>query len=669
MLSFKFKDKSIRIKLAALFLTLSIIPLLLFTIFFITYFSSTSKAENVQTAQNTTNLFISHIDEWIQTKVSVIHELVKHHPEFKNAESKQILPLFKVLKDSDKDISNYKFLNLNGQGFDVDGFPVYVDDQKDFDTVKQTKQVYIGNMVVSKITNKYVFNIYVPFLDNNNSLIGVIVASVSPDTFTGLTNSIKISKTGYGYLMSETGLYYTYPDATRIGKKYLEFTKTKDAVKAFEQIFAKQTGSISYKDDKNLKQNTFFGTIPHTSWKLVVTVPEKEVLEKVNISKNIAILLLIIIILLIVIISIVITNRIAKSIISMSTLMQKVTLGDLTERLQVKSKDEIGQLSLHINSMIDAFHGIVKRINTAIIHVSSETEGLLQSTELSSKASTETASIIKEVASGTTVQLAGAEQSARAMEEMASGVQKIAESSAVVSDQASGVTTEVEGGYVEIQSALQQMNIIHVSTDQTSQDIEKLNVHSMEIGNIIGLISDISTQTSLLSLNASIEAARAGEHGRGFAVVANEVKKLSEQTKHSVKQISDLIALIQLSTKSAASSMKQSVVEVGTGIEKMELIGQSFHNIRLSIRQVTEQMQEISAASEQISAGTEEVTASMEETINIAKDSANNSSVVSDNTDTQFKMMQDITASTHSLKNMLNSLQELTLIFKLSDEN
>ena len=154
-----------------------------------------------------------------------------------------------------------------------------------------------------------------------------------------------------------------------------------------------------------------------------------------------------------------------------------------------------------------------------------------------------------------------------------------------------------------------QMGLINQSSQNSEKLIRNLNERSNEIHSIVGLITSISEQTSLLSLNASIEAARAGEHGKGFAIVADEVKKLAEQSKGSAEQIKSLIDYIQKETEEAVISINDGVKYANAGVSLVKETGILFADILDSAQNVSAQMDEISAATEQMSAENQQITA------------------------------------------------------------
>ncbi|MGC5326870.1 protoglobin domain-containing protein [Brevibacillus sp. SYSU BS000544] len=160
---------------------------------------------------------------------------------------------------------------------------------------------------------------------------------------------------------------------------------------------------------------------------------------------------------------------------------------------------------------------------------------------------------------------------------------------------------------------------IFTSTQQMEETVIKLNESSNQIRHVIGLVQDIAEQTNLLALNSAIEAARAGEHGRGFSVVAGEVRKLSEQTKHSIKQITELIAQSSKFSEEVVESIKEVQTLVETGQVESKATKEAFDQIVKSmgssiadIQNVEEQIGQLVFVIEEIGSATIKVSSSAE---------------------------------------------------------
>lgn len=660
----KGKSVSFQTKLLLIILATSLIPLLAASTFFINYFGGVTTDDSKELAQATLDMNIEKIDEWMLSKSSAVEQLIQQNPQFQSGEADKIFPLLTVLEQSDSQSEGYSVIDKNGQLLNMLGMTSDMSQSDYFLTAKETKKPTVSEMSYLEQLDKYIIPAIVPINDEAGQFFGGIAFSVTPDVLTELSNKIKIAETGYGYVLSGTGVYYSYPDAERFGKKMEDYATTPSLQKAVKTILGSQSGSITYQDETGKEVITYYGTIPSTNWKMVITVPTSEIFAKVAQARTLSIAIALATVLIVSTIAVILARLVVKPIRSISQVMKKVADGQLSERVAVKSRDEIGQMSENINLMIDSLSGMVKQINHTIGQVAVASDELLDATRQSSQATAEITSAIREVASGTETQLQGAEQSARATEEMATGVQRIAEASGSVSERAEAVFGEVEHGYVEIQSAIEQMGQIQSTANQTAADIEKLAAHSSQIGEIVNVISEISNQTALLSLNASIEAARAGEQGRGFAVVAGEVKKLAEQTNESISHIVELIQFIQSSTSQASDSVKNSISEIYHGIERMEKVGASFGQIRGSIHHVSSQIQDVSATTQEISAGTEEIAASVGDMLTIAKDSAQNAQLVAGSSTEQSSIMKGIEASAQSLHQLMNELKEQIKVFK-----
>jgi methyl-accepting chemotaxis protein len=362
-----------------------------------------------------------------------------------------------------------------------------------------------------------------------------------------------------------------------------------------------------------------------------------------------------------------ISRAITKPIAEVSNKLRELSNseGDLTVRLEVKSNDEIGQLSSSFNSMIGTIQTLIAQVHGTTKHVTSATEELATGASESTKAANEIAMAIQDVAMGTETQLQGATESANAIEEMTVGIQRIAEASSVVAETSIGTTEEAENGNEVIKTAIQQMQTINSSVNESVSVIDSLGNRSKEISQIIDVIANIASQTNLLALNAAIEAARAAEHGKGFAVVADEVRKLAEQSASSSNQIAKLIEQIQIDTKVSIQSMDIVSNDVQTGMTLVNQAGDVFIRIVDAVQKVTEQIQEISATSEQMSASSQQVAASIQETSKIAEESSMNSQNVASSSEEQLALMEEISSSAQSLNDMALELQNLVGKFKI----
>lgn len=345
--------------------------------------------------------------------------------------------------------------------------------------------------------------------------------------------------------------------------------------------------------------------------------------------------------------------------------VQRAEAGELNFSVDYNSKDELGVLTSSFSHMIAQLRDLIGQVKQSSEQMAAFSVELSASAEQTSDASEHIASVTLEVASGSDDQVRTIVETSDVVNHMVQDVQTIARNSTNVSEATiQAEQLSVDGNDIII-TAVQQMNSIQTSIGSLSNVISGLGERSAEIGQIVEVITGIAAQTNLLALNAAIEAARAGEHGKGFAVVSEEVRKLAEESSVSAQRISELITGIQTETNRAVDSMQFTTNEVETGINNVNIAGESFKKIQHAINEVSVQIQGVSSSVQQMVTGVNQMTKSMEQINGIAQSSAEGTQNISAATEEQLASMQEITASTSALSKMAEDLQEKTNMFKV----
>jgi len=216
-----------------------------------------------------------------------------------------------------------------------------------------------------------------------------------------------------------------------------------------------------------------------------------------------------------------------------------------------------------------------------------------------------------------------------------------------------------------ITQAIENMKEIEISTTQSKDLINRLGERSIQIGKIIEIITNITEQTNLLSLNAAIEAARAGEQGRGFAVVADEIRKLAEQSANAAKEIANLIKQIQTETKNAVLSIDQGSTTIKSGIDMVRTAGKSFGNLKILQEKSNKMVTEIAQSSTQSSKYGLEIVDMVSNIKGLTVQSLEQIESIAASTQNQSAAMEQITASFSSIDEIAVDLLKLSQDIKI----
>ncbi|WP_139490046.1 methyl-accepting chemotaxis protein [Brevibacillus dissolubilis] len=339
--------------------------------------------------------------------------------------------------------------------------------------------------------------------------------------------------------------------------------------------------------------------------------------------------------------------------------------GDLTKELQVKTQDEVGELSQSFNQMLANLRNLILQVRSNAEQVAASAEELTASAEQTSKATEQIADRIQDMAQGTEQQVDSVERGSRTISELFSTVERMADHAETTSATALQAAQMAHTGNEGMQTAVVQVGTVNQTMNHLTDVVKGLGVRSQEIGQIVDVISGIAAQTNLLALNAAIEAARAGEQGRGFSVVADEVRKLAEQSSQSASQIARQIAAIQQETADAVTTMESGKQEVTESIELVTSTGEIFAKIERSVQAVAEQIREVSTGSRHMAEGMAQVVGAIDQIAATTSSTASGSGEVTAATEEQLATMEEVTASAVALSDMADELQQMIGRFKV----
>ncbi|GAA0138036.1 methyl-accepting chemotaxis protein [Paenibacillus sp. YSY-4.3] len=344
--------------------------------------------------------------------------------------------------------------------------------------------------------------------------------------------------------------------------------------------------------------------------------------------------------------------------------LDKLSQGDFSVQLKT-SQDELGQINAKFNSTVANINRLVATIKDVSIRSAEQSKVLFTTVEDNHESSLTITNNIEEISEKVSLQSKSITESATSLEDIASGANVIAGNTSAVSEAAMQMKEQSEQGGDKVEKVMTQMGSIHKSVKNSVDSIEQLHKRSGEIEEIVQVMTQIATQTQLLSLNASIEAARAGEEGRGFAVVANQVKKLAEESAKSAEQIAELVRHIQQETLQAVQAINEGEHNVAVGIGIVQETGELFGSILSATDAVTSQIQEVSAATEEMVAETEQITVAIKQLAELAERNAAVSEDIKTGAMEQRNSSNKIVNAAEQLNQISDKLEELVAGLKL----
>ncbi|MED5223107.1 methyl-accepting chemotaxis protein [Bacillus safensis] len=655
-----FKKPSISKKLIIAFLVVLILPTVALTIS--AFFTSKTELDKqiMGSAMSQVNAFDTLINENIGNKsdaVTLFSDSLKAsnlQEKNRNATIKELQQFGKI---NEKDVSAIYAGSEKGlfmqypvqkmpDGYDPRERPWYQEALK----AENGEQV-ITKPYVAASTGKMVITIAQKMKDGS----GVIGLDMEIDSLLQKLKEIKIGQKGYAFIMEKDKTVLADP-TQKPGSQVNENLAS--------IIFKNKEGSGSY-TLKGTDKKVAYVTNELTGWKIGGTMLVSEVEEAAKPVFNTAIIVFSVTLIVAGTLIFFIVRSISKRLSNLARFSKKVSEGDLRDKLQIQSDDEIGQVGKGFNTMIDSLRSLIGAVQTSVENVASSSEELTASAGQTSKATEHITLAIEQFSSGNESQNDKVELSSEELEEMNRGLQNMNESAESIT--ASSIkSTDIagEGGQL-VEKTASQMNVIDQSVKKAENVISALESKSKDITQILGVINGIADQTNLLALNAAIEAARAGESGRGFSVVAEEVRKLAVQSANSAKEIENLIKEIVQDIDVSQEVFTAVNREVQSGLSFTEQTKVSFHNIFEMTKEISDQLQTMNQTVVQLSKGSAHVSEAVHEIADVSRESSANIQDIAASAEEQLASMEEISSSSATLSSMAEELRDLISKFKV----
>ncbi|WP_261857859.1 methyl-accepting chemotaxis protein [Photobacterium sanguinicancri] len=443
------------------------------------------------------------------------------------------------------------------------------------------------------ITNALLVTIAEP-VRKNGQLVGVVGADVLIDQLIDDVINLDAGKNAYAMLINkQDGTFLAHPNKSLLLQPINRYSSAFSLSAIDTQMRSNQIENMQIKGVDKL---VHFTAIPDTDW--ILGIEMDQATEEASMHSLMRQLFITSIVITIIVVAIVawLVNFLFRDLMRVSDALAEIASGegDLTQRLEPRSDDEVGQLALNFNRFVGNMHQMVMRLRDV-------------SDSLGQQAQT-TASQAEERSTRIQHQQDEINMVATAINEMAAATQEIAGNADNTAQTSGETVSAAEHGSTQVTQSQHSISSLAGEVETATGVIGELNTHAQSINTILSTIQGIAEQTNLLALNAAIEAARAGEQGRGFAVVADEVRVLSQRTHASTQEIQQMIETLQQTTGRAVGIMENSRHLAETSVDDANAASASLSQINTAVTNISDMATQIASAAEEQSSVTEEIT-------------------------------------------------------------
>ena len=396
----------------------------------------------------------------------------------------------------------------------------------------------------------------------------------------------------YMYVVQNDGTMLYHPTKEKVGQP-VENAVIKGVVQQLQDGKKPGTAVVEYDFNGTTKYSAY--TILNNENILVLTADESEALAGITTVTGVAVGIIAIVVIIAIIISFIMGRRLMRPLVKVSTIIEDVANGNIEADFSVvkESNDEIGLIIEKMKELTQSLGSIVGKIRNSSDTMSSNSYELNDTSSQTLAANNEISKAVEDVAEGSTGMAASISKINENLEEMSRETKDINESVNEIRNQTVAVQDSSKIMNDKIKSMQNSSQKMDEGISAISKRIETVNTTVDKVSNIVSVIEEISSETNLLSLNASIEAARAGDAGKGFAVVAQEIRVLSDNTNTELENIKQIISSLVEECRYCVQASGTIVEDNAKQKEEIKAVLDEFGSLDEQIQKTAEKADEI----------------------------------------------------------------------------
>jgi methyl-accepting chemotaxis protein len=459
----------------------------------------------------------------------------------------------------------------------------------------------VSDVLISRVTGTSVLMFSAPVYSEAGTVAGALVGRMNGNALAEITKNVRFGQNGYAYMVNESGVFVSHRDNELVSRQYnpIEAARTDPATvplaRAVQAVLSDKSGFLTYVFNG---RDTYAGFVPveGSPWKFVVTAERGELLAGIS---RLTVLIAgagTIVLLIGIGIAILIGRSVSKPISAAVQVLKGISEGegDLTRRLDIKSKDELGDLARYFNKMVGKIEELILIIKDRALALRRIGNGLAENMVLTAASINDINDTVTNVNARVREQSESVSASGAAMSlisenidtlngEVARQTQSVEQSSQAIEEMLANIRTVADtlaANNENVKHLMETSDIGRNGLSDVAADIRGIALESEGLLEINGVMENIASQTNLLSMNAAIEAAHAGESGKGFAVVADEIRKLAVSSAEQSKTVAEVLKKIKSSIDKITSSTSSVLSEFESIDGSIKMVAQQEDMIR-----------------------------------------------------------------------------------------